>query len=151
VECGTVTELWIAQQISVEYFYSVNIKKLSSGAKWEDIVGYSRSVRVGDRIIIGGTTAVNEQGEIIGKRDAYEQTKYVFQKIEKYLIEMGSSLENVIINRIYVTDITKWDEIGRAHAEFFGEIKPCCMMIEVKGFIDPDMIVEIETEAVVNK
>jgi len=124
------------------------IKKISSGAKWEDIVGYSRAVKIGSRIIIGGTTAVDEKSNLIGKGDAYKQTKYVFQKVEKYLKLLGAGFENVIINRIYVTDISKWEEIGRAHAEFFGKIKPCCMMIEVKGFIDPDMIVEIETEAI---
>ena len=124
------------------------IKKLSSGAKWEEIVGYSRAVIAGNRVIIGGTTAVDENSNLVGKGDAYAQTKYVFQKIEKYLKQAGSRLENVVINRIYVTDITKWEEIGRAHAEFFGKIKPCCMMIEVNGFIDPDMIVEIETEAI---
>ncbi|HLG38340.1 MAG TPA: RidA family protein [Chitinophagaceae bacterium] len=124
------------------------IKKLSSGAKWEEIVGYSRAVIAGNRVIIGGTTAVDENSNLVGKGDAYAQTKYVFQKIEKYLKQAGSRLENVVINRIYVTDITKWEEIGRAHAEFFGKIKPCCMMIEVNGFIDPNMIVEIETEAI---
>lgn len=127
-----------------------DIKKISSGAKWEDIVGYSRAVKAGDRIIIGGTTAVDSSSRIVGKNDAYQQTKYVFQKIEKYLHEFGATFENVIINRIYVTDISKWEEIGKAHAEFFGKIKPCCMMIEVKSFISPDMLVEIETEAVVS-
>jgi len=125
------------------------IEKFSSGAKWEDIVGYSRVVKAGNRIIVGGTTAVDENSDLVGKNDAYEQTKYVLQKIEKYLNKAGAKLENVIINRIYVTNISKWEEIGRAHAEFFAEIKPCCMMIEVKSFIDPDMIVEIETEAVI--
>jgi len=127
----------------------MEIKKFSSGAKWEDIVGYSRVVKAGNRIIVGGTTAIDEDSNIVGKNDAYAQAKYVFQKIEGYLTIAGARLEDVIINRIYVTDISKWEDIGRAHAEFFGKIKPCCMMIEVKGFIDPDMIVEIETEAVV--
>ena len=127
----------------------MEIKKISSGAKWESIVGYSRAVKAGNRILIGGTTAVDENSKIVGKNDAYAQTKYIFQKIEKYLKEFNASFENVIINRIYVTDISKWEEIGRAHAEFFGKIKPCCNMIEVKGFVSPDMLVEIETEAVV--
>lgn len=125
------------------------IQKLSSGAKWESIVGYSRAVKTGNRILIGGTTAVDENSKIIGKNDAYQQTKYIFQKIEKYLKEFDASFENVIINRIYVTDISKWEDIGRAHAEFFGKVKPCCNMIEVKGFVSPDMLVEIETEAVI--
>jgi enamine deaminase RidA (YjgF/YER057c/UK114 family) len=121
--------------------------KISSGAKWENIIGYSRVVKTDNRVIVGGTTAIDENNDIIGKGDAYAQTKYIFQKIEKYLNQAGAKPEDVIINRIYVTDISKWEEIGRAHAEFFRNIKPCCMMIEVKGFIDPDMMVEIETEA----
>ncbi len=127
----------------------MEIKKLSSGAKWESIVGYSRAVKAGNIIRIGGTTAIDENSEIIGKDDAYTQTKYIFSKIEIYLEQLGASLENVISNRIYVTDISRWEEIGRAHAEYFGKIKPCCTMIEVKGFISPGMLVEIETEAVI--
>ncbi len=123
--------------------------KFSSGAKWESIVGYSRVVKAGNRIIVGGTTAIDDNSNVIGKGDAYAQTKYIFQKIEKFLEQAGGKPEDVVINRIYVTDISKWEDIGRAHAEFFGKIKPCCMMIEVKGFIDKDMLVEIETEAVI--
>jgi enamine deaminase RidA (YjgF/YER057c/UK114 family) len=122
--------------------------KISSGAKWESIVGYSRVVKAGNRIIVGGTTAIDENNNVIGKDDAYIQTKHILQKIEKYLSQAGASISDVIINRIYVTDISKWEEIGKAHAEFFLNIKPCCMMIEVKGFIEPDMMVEIETEAI---
>lgn len=126
----------------------MEIKKISSGAKWEGIVGYSRAIRAGNRVMVTGTTSVGENGEIVGKGNAYEQTKYIFQKIEKYLKEAGSSLENVVWNRMFVTDITKWEEIGRAHAEFFIDIKPCATMVEVKGFIHPDMLIEIETEAI---
>ena len=122
-------------------------KNISSGAKWEDIVGYSRAVRVGNRVIIGGTTAIDENSEVIGKGDAYAQTKCILQKIEIILNEAGAKLEDVVRNRIYVTDISKWEDIGRAHTEFFGKIKPCCTMIEVKGFISAGMMVEIETEA----
>jgi enamine deaminase RidA (YjgF/YER057c/UK114 family) len=128
----------------------MKIEKFSSGAKWENIVGYSRAVKAGNRIIVGGTTAVDENSAIVGKNDAYAQTKYILQKIETYLNRAGAKPEDVIINRIYVTDISQWENIGRAHSEFFGKIKPCCMMIEVKGFISPDMLVEIETEAVVD-
>jgi enamine deaminase RidA (YjgF/YER057c/UK114 family) len=128
----------------------MDIIKLSSGAKWELIIGYSRAVKTGNRIIIGGTTAIDENSNIVGKDDAYAQTKFIFKKIEIYLEQFGASLENVISNKIYVTDISRWEEIGRAHAEFFGKIKPCCTMIEVKGFISPDMLVEIETEALVS-
>jgi enamine deaminase RidA (YjgF/YER057c/UK114 family) len=126
----------------------VEIKKISSGAKWEDIVGYSRAIRAGNRVMVTGTTSVDENGEIIGKGNAYEQTKYIFQKIEKYLKEAGSSLDKVVWNRMFVTDISKWEDIGRAHAEFFKDIKPCATMVEVKGFIHPDMLIEIETEAI---
>ena len=126
------------------------IKKLSSGAKWESIVGYSRAVKIDNRIIIGGTTAIDENSDIVGIGDAYAQTKYIFKKIEIYLEQFGAALENVIHNKIYVTDITRWEEIARAHSEIFGKIKPCCTMIEVKGFITPEMLVEIETEAVIS-
>jgi enamine deaminase RidA (YjgF/YER057c/UK114 family) len=124
-----------------------NIKRLPGGAKWEDIVGYSRVVIAGNRVIVGGTTAIDGNSKLVGKGDAYLQTKFTLEKIKGYLEKAGASLENVVLNRIYVTDITRWEEIGRAHAEFFGKIKPCCTMIEVKGFIDPEMLVEIETEA----
>ena len=128
----------------------MEIKKISSGAKWEDIVGYSRVVVAGNRVMVTGTTSVDENGEIVGVGDAYAQTKYIFQKIAKYLEQAGTSIENVVWNRMFVTDISKWEEIGRAHAEFFKHIKPCATMVEVKGFVHPDMIVEIETEAVIN-
>ena len=126
----------------------MEIKKISSGAKWEDIVGYSRAIKAGNRVMVTGTTSVDEKGDIVGVGNAYEQTKFIFQKIEKYLKEAGSSLEKVVWNRMFVTDISKWEEIGRAHAEFFIDIRPCATMVEVKGFIHPDMLVEIETEAI---
>lgn len=126
----------------------MEIKKISSGAKWEDIVGYSRAIVVGNRVMVTGTTSVDENGNIFGVGDAYAQTKYIFQKIEKYLKEAGSSLDKVVWNRMYVTDITKWEDIAKAHAEFFINVKPCATMVEVKGFIDKDMMIEIETEAV---
>lgn len=131
------------------FFTFMEIKKISSGAKWESIIGYSRAIRAGDRVMITGTTSIDENGNVLGKGNAYEQTRYIFQKIEKYLKEAGSSLDKVVWNRMYVTDISKWEEIGKAHAEFFLNIKPCATMVEVKGFIDPDMMVEIETEAIV--
>lgn len=119
---------------------------ISSGVKWEDIVGYSRAVIADGRILISGTTAIVE-GEIVGKGDFYIQTKTILQKIEKILKEAGSSLENVIRTRIYTTDISKWEDIGRAHCEFFGKIKPASAMIEIKALVDPEMLVEIEAEA----
>jgi enamine deaminase RidA (YjgF/YER057c/UK114 family) len=125
------------------------IQKFSSGAKWEPVVGYSRTVRAGNTVIIGGTTSIDEEGNVVGVNNPYEQTKYIFQKIEKYLKQAGAELKDVVRNRIYLTDISRWEDVGRAHAEFFSEIKPCCTMVEVKGFIHPDMMVEIETEAVI--
>src|ERR1700730_17931310 len=98
--------------------------KISSGAKWEDIVGYSRAIKIGNRIIIGGTTSVDEN-DIAGLNNAYEQTKFIFQKIEKYLNEAGADLKDVVHNRIYITNITEWEDAARAHFEFFGAIKPC--------------------------
>lgn len=128
----------------------MEIKKISSGAKWENIVGYSRAIAAGNRIMVTGTTSVDESGNIVGVGDAYAQTKFIFQKIEKYLKEAGATLENVVWNRMYVTDISKWEDIGRAHAEFFINIKPCATMVEVKGFIHKDMMIEIETEAILD-
>lgn len=124
---------------------------ISSGAKWEDIVGYSRAVRVGNIIEVAGTTSVDERGEVVGLNDPYKQTKYIFQKIEKALAEAGASLKDVTRTRMFVTDISRWEEIGRAHGEFFREIKPAASMIEVKGLISPELLVEIEVTAVITK
>ncbi len=129
----------------------MEIKKISSGAKWEGIVGYSRAIKAGNRVMVTGTTSVDENGGIVGIGDAYAQAKFIFQKIEKYLKEADCSLEQVVWNRMFVTDISKWEDIGRAHAEFFKDIKPCATMVEVKGFIHPDMMVEIETEAIITE
>lgn len=119
-----------------------------SGAKWEDIVGYSRAVKIGNILEISGTVAV-ENGELIGKDDAYVQTKTILQKVEKVLQEAGTSLQNVVRTRMYVTDISRWEEVGRAHGEFFRDIKPATSMVEVSGLIEPDYLVEIEVTAVV--
>ena len=123
-------------------------KKISSGAVWEDVVGYSRAVRDGSIIEVAGTTAVDENGNIVGINDPYIQTKFIIQKAEKALKELGCDLENVIRTRMYVTDISKWKEIGRAHGEFFGEIKPATTMVEVSKLISPEILVEIEFSAV---
>ncbi len=120
---------------------------ITSGAKWEEIVGYSRAVKIGNRIEVAGTTAV-EGDEIVGKGDAYFQTRFIIQKIEQALKEAGAGLEDVIRTRMYVTDISRWEEIGRAHGEFFRDIKPASTMVEVKGLVHPDMLVEIEVTAV---
>ena len=121
----------------------------SSGAKWEDIVGYSRAVKVGNVIEITGTVAVDENTNLVGGNDAYEQTKYIIQKIEKILEQAGASLKDVVRTRMFVTDISRWEEYGKAHGEFFKTIKPCTSMIEVKGLIDKEYLIEIEATAVI--
>lgn len=121
----------------------------SSGAKWEDIVGYSRAVRIGNLIEVTGTVAVDENSNLVGGKSAYEQTKFIFQKIEKVLQNAGASLSDVIRTRMFVTDISRWKEYGRAHGEFFHSIKPCTSMIEVKGLIGEEYLVEVEVTAVV--
>lgn len=122
-------------------------QKYSSGAKWEPIVGYSRAVRVGERIYVTGTTATGENGEIVGAGDAYAQTVQVIRNIEKALKALDAGLENVVRTRMFVTDISRWEEYGRAHGEFFREIMPCTTMVEVSKLIDPDMLIEIEADA----
>ena len=121
---------------------------ISSGAKWEDIVGYSRAVKVGNIIEVAGTTAVDERGEIVGVNNPYEQTKYILAKIESALIEAGASMKDVVRTRMFVTDISKWEEAGKAHAEFFKDIKPASTMVEVSRLIHPDLLIEIEVTAV---
>jgi enamine deaminase RidA (YjgF/YER057c/UK114 family) len=123
----------------------------SSGAKWEDLVGYSRAVKVGNIIEVTGTVAVDENNQLVGENSAYEQTMYILQKIEQVLIRAGASMKDVIRTRIYVTDISRWEEYGKAHGTFFSEIKPCTTMVEVKGLIDPSFLVEIEASAIINE
>lgn len=128
----------------------MEIKKFSSGGKWEEVFGYSRAIRAGNRVMITGTTSVNESGVVVGGNgDSYRQTIYIFQKIKKYLEDAGASLENVVWNRMFVTDITKWEGVAKAHSEVFKKIKPCATMVEIKGLILPEMLIEIETEAIV--
>ena len=123
------------------------IKKISSGSPWEDIVGYSRAVRVGSCIEVAGTTAMD--GEVlIGKGDVYAQTRFIFQKIEKVLIEAGASMNDVVRTRMYVTDISQWEAAGKAHAEFFSKIKPAATMVEVSRLINDDLLIEIEVTAI---
>jgi enamine deaminase RidA (YjgF/YER057c/UK114 family) len=122
-------------------------QKYSSGTKWEQVVGYSRAVKVGERIYVTGTTATNEMGEIIGAGDAYAQTAQAIRNIEQALKALGASLENVVRTRMFVTDISRWEAYGRAHGEFFSVIKPCATMVEVAKLVDPEMLIEIEVEA----
>ena len=120
-----------------------------SGSKWEDIIGYSRMVKMGNIIEVTGTVAVNENGEIVGTDDAFEQTKYIIKKIETHLARAGASLNDVIRTRMFVTDITRWEEYGKAHGEAFGNIKPCTSMIGVAALIEPGFLIEIEATAIV--
>ena len=122
----------------------------SSGAKWEDIVGYSRAVKVGNIVEVTGTVAVDENSLLVGKDDAYGQTKFILQKIEKVLKQAGAALKDVVRTRMFVTDIFRWEEYGKAHGEFFRDIKPCTSMIEVKGLIAPEYLIEIEATAIIS-
>ena len=122
-------------------------QKYSSGAKWEKVVGYSRAVKVGTRIYVTGTTATDENSNIVGVSDAYAQTVQVIKNIEKALQALGATLENVVRTRMFVTDISRWEEYGRAHGEFFREIMPATTMVEVSKLIDSQMLIEIEVDA----
>ena len=122
-------------------------QRISSGTKWEPFIGYSRAVRVGDRVYVSGTTATDERGEVVGIGDAYAQTVQTIRNIERALGQFGAGLETVVRTRMFVTDISRWEEYGRAHGEFFGETRPATSMIEVKSLIDPRMLVEIEANA----
>jgi enamine deaminase RidA (YjgF/YER057c/UK114 family) len=121
----------------------------SSGAKWEDIVGYSRAVKVGNTIEVTGTVAVDDNNNLVGGNDAYEQTRFVLQKIETVLKKAGASLKDVVRTRMFVTDISRWEEYGRAHGEFFKDIKPCTTLVEVSKLISPEYLIEIEATAIV--
>ena len=122
----------------------------SSGAKWEDIVGYSRAVKIGNVIEVTGTVAVDDGGEVVGNGNAYEQTRFVIQKIERVLQRAGASLKDIVRTRMFVTDISRWEDYGRAHGEFFRDIRPCTSMIEIKALIGPEYMIEIEATAVIN-
>ncbi|MDH3550145.1 MAG: RidA family protein, partial [Gammaproteobacteria bacterium] len=124
-------------------------QNISSGAPWESIVGYCRAVRVGPHIAVTGTASVGANGEVVAVGDAYGQTRRCIEIIEQALNEAEAGLRDVVRTRIFVTDITQWEAVGRAHAEVFGDIQPATTMVEVSALIDPDMLVEIEADAIV--
>ena len=122
----------------------------SSGAIWEDLVGYSRAVKVGNQIEISGTVASDENGHAVGRDDAYQQTVFILQKIEKVLKEAGASMKDVVRTRMFVTDISRFEEYAKAHGEFFSSIKPCTSMIEVKALVSKEFLIEIEATAIIS-
>ena len=122
---------------------------ISSQAKWEDIVGYSRAIRIGNIIEVAGTTAVDENGQVVGPGDPAEQTRFILSKIEKALTAAGASLKDVVRTRMFVTNISDWEAIGRVHGLYFKDIKPAATMVEVKSLISPELSVKIEVSAII--
>ena len=122
----------------------------ASGTPWEPVVGYSRAVRVGNQVFVAGTTATDDRGHIVGKGDPGAQTRQVLANLERALAGVGAAMRHVVRTRMFVTDIQRWHEVGRAHGEVFAQIRPTATLIQVAGFVDPDMLVEIEVDAIVD-
>jgi enamine deaminase RidA (YjgF/YER057c/UK114 family) len=125
-------------------------KNFSSGVVWEDVVGYSRAVKINNTIEVSGTVAADEDGHVVGKNDGYQQTIFILQKIEKSLKALGGSLKDVVRTRMFVTDMARFEEFGKAHGEVFSSIKPCTSMIQISALVEPDFLIEIEATAILN-
>jgi enamine deaminase RidA (YjgF/YER057c/UK114 family) len=126
-----------------------NRTNYSSGTPWEPKVGYSRAVRVGDLVFVSGTTATDSEGRIVGRGDPGAQARQVFANLERALAGVGAELRHVVRTRMFVTDIARWEAVGRVHGEVFGAIRPAATLVQVSGFVDPDMLLEVEADAVV--
>lgn len=127
---------------------STTRRNITTGAPWEDIVGYCRAVQINDTVEISGSVAIDEKGQLVGAGSPYEQSRFIIQKAQRILEPLGFSLADVVRTRIYVTDISQWEKIGRAHGEFFKDIKPATSMVQVCALIGPDYLVEIEFTAI---
>jgi enamine deaminase RidA (YjgF/YER057c/UK114 family) len=127
----------------------VTRRNISSGSVWEQTVGYSRAVRIGTLVEVAGTTAVDDNGRVVGADDPYRQAQFALEKIGRALKDAGAGFEDVVRTRMFITDISRWEEVGRAHGEIFGAIRPASTLVQVAGLVRPDLLVEIEASAVV--